>query len=413
MLKATRIKENAGRPSTLLENGIVRVLINDKGGMTPEFSIKTEAGYLNTHWVPYFRANSTEPYSEEKHADFWETELLYSISGAFPCSPSFGPQHFDNSIWLPTHGWAANSLWKHQKSGTDRKNRAAYAVATMDAPEEKFPLAMKKVDLVIESQPVYYTSLRMYNNGDEPLEVNIGYHNTVGSPFLQTGCIISLCADRFATPPLGGEFDETGRLAIGAEFESLKKAPLRDGTFADISVIPSMNGYSDFVCGRIPMDIKTGWSSVANPEAKLAYVCFFNGERNVAEDEIALHFNDLWLQFGGRNFTPWASYKGAPDCTFCLATENAIGAYATGLHNAKVVKRVLDTPTTFFIDPHSSKVLYYATALVKYENGVLDDGVTDVRIEGSKLVMSGALSEVTLDADVTFKALHSIDAMEI
>jgi|SaaInlStandDraft_4_1057021.scaffolds.fasta_scaffold78680_1 hypothetical protein len=170
-----------------------------------------------------------------------------------------------------------------------------------------------------------------------------------------------------------------------------------------------MIGYSDFVSGRIPKDIELGWSSVVNPEAKIAYICFFKGSKDLAEDEIALGFNDLWLQFGGRNFVPWASYKGAPDATFCLATENATGAYATGLHNAKKTRRVLGSPTTLQIKPHSSKVLYYATALVKYEGNTLDEGIESIESHQSKIIVNGIKSGITFSADADFSILKKIE----
>ena len=411
MTKASRVVDIGARTSTLLENRNVRVLINDQGGMIPEFSVKMNAGYLNTHWIPTYRSNSAEPYDKQKHGAFWNSRLDYHICGNFPCAPSFGPQHYDGDIWFPTHGWAANDLWDYRSSGIDDTTGASYAISTMVSPEPKYPLKMKKIDLVLEDQPIHYSSIRMYNEGDTPLEMNFGYHNTIGSPFLQKGCVISLCADRFATPPLGGEFDKTGRIKVDAEFESLKSAPMRDGTTADISIVPNMCGYTDFVAGRIPSELKTGWSSVVNPDLGLAYICFFNGAQRATDEEIVLAFNDLWLQFGGRNFVPFAPFDGAPDSTYCLATENAIGAYATGLKNAKLTERVMGLPTTFIVEPHKSKVIYYATALLKYERGVLDKGVENILAEQLLLKVTGASDNVVIAADTEFSALKSIECV--
>ncbi len=409
MLNVTRLHENGGREATLLQNDRIRVLIDDKGGMTPEFSIKTENGYLNTHWVPQFRANSGEPYQPEKHAAFWKSELLYDISGNFPCAPSFGAEHRDGQVWHPTHGWAASRVWQAQYVGVDKENQVVYAIYDMPSPDPNLPLFLKKVDLLIENQPVHYSAIRFENRGEENIQANVGFHNTLGSPFLQAGDIISLCAGRFATPPLGGEFDDTGRLALGAEFTDLTHAPLRNGKWVDISLVPGMIGYTDFITGAVPDDAEIGWSSVVNPMLNLAYICFFKGPNQVAANEIALSFNDLWLQFGGRNFTPWSSYNGAPDSTYCLGTENTVGAYATGLGNAKKLGRVLDAPTTFDIPPHASKVLYYGTMILTYQHDLLSGGIKNIRPVENGLVIDGQRDSMKAGVDVEFSTIKAIE----
>jgi hypothetical protein len=84
--------------------------------------------------------------------------------------------------------------------------------------------------------------------------MNFGWHNTVGAPFLESGCLISNNAREFAVPPLGTEFDETGRFEPGSTFDSLKAVPLRDGGTADATVVPGPIGYTDFVAGAVPGD---------------------------------------------------------------------------------------------------------------------------------------------------------------
>jgi hypothetical protein len=61
-------------------------------------------------------------------------------------------------------------------------------------------------------------------------------HSTLGAPFLQAGCSISLSAERFLTPPANTEFDDTGHLAQDAEFDNLASAQLRDGGVTDLGM---------------------------------------------------------------------------------------------------------------------------------------------------------------------------------
>ena len=407
MLNAVRITEHGNRAATLLTNDSVRLIIDDWGGMVPEFSIKREAGFLNTHWVPIFRGNSGETFCKERHENYWGDALTYNIAGCFPCAPSFGPTHYDGNVFYPTHGWAAGETWQIEKMEADSDR--AYVISRMEAPKESnLKLSMSKIDMILEGQNIYYSALTLKNGEDEPFEATIGYHNTLGSHFLQPGCKISTCSDMYATPPLGGEFDFTGRIATDCQFDSLENAPMRDGTIKDISIVPPMIGYSDIVSGRIPEGLDIAWSCVSNPQLQLAYVCFFNGSESVGEDEIGLRFNDLWLQYGGRDFTPWAPYDGAPDSTYCIATENAIGAFATGLKNAKKTKEVMGTPTTFIIPPFSSRTLLYGTALVPYCNGSLDNGLEKVERTDNSLVLHGKNGRCEICADSSFKILKSL-----
>lgn len=412
MLQFSRVKEYADRPSTLLENGQIRVLINDAGGMTPEFSLRQGRGYQNAHWMPIFRATGDLPYREQAHQAHWKAKLLHSIAGNFPCAPSFGAGPKEGPVDHPPHGYAANEVWRHRTGGVHQGHQAAYAIFDLPSPSPEWPVDMKKIDLVMAGHCVHYTALRFDNRSAKDQQVTLGFHNTIGSPFLQSGCVISLCADRFATPPLGGEFDDTGRLMIGAEFDSLKKAPLREGGTVDLSVVPGMIGYTDFVSGRVPKDALLGWSAVVNPVQRLVYGSFFPGPASASGEEIALGFNDLWMQYGGRNFTPWAAYEGAPDATFCLGAENATGAFATGLDNARKVGRVLGVPTTATVPAKGSRVLYYATLYAPYEGDSLSEGVMQVRRCAQGLCLVGSQGQETiLPADPGFAALRAVDAM--
>lgn len=407
--RASRVAETGGRGASVLENGLLRVMVDDKGGMVPELAAFRGGGWINAHWIPEFRANSGKPFSAAAHAPFWKVELLYDIAGNFPCSPNFGPGHAHGGVEHPPHGWTANARWKHQAAGVDQESGAAWTRAALRSPDKRLPLRWSKLDAVFPGSPVHYTSLAIRNEGEADAEICVGWHNTVGAPFLQAGCRISASAERWATPPPGGEFDATGRLAIGAEFKSLAKAPLRSGKTCDLRLVPGIIGYTDFATGAVPSEAALGWTAVANPALSLVYACFFPGPRAAGDDGIALSFNDFWMQYGGRPFAPWAAYDGGADRTFCLGTENATGAYANGLAYAKQAKELLGAPTTTIVPAKGTRVLRYGTLFAPYAGGALDGGVVTIEAEKRSLVLAGAAKAVKIRAEGDFAALRRLE----
>ncbi len=404
-----RIKEQGQRDATLLENGVIRVVVTDQGGMVPELSAKVGAGYLNAHWNPDFRANSGDEYDPAQHESFWKAKLLYHLAGNFPCAPNFGGGPAKAKVEYPPHGWTANERWQLTGTGTDAQSGAAWVRSTMESRDPDLPLSFVKIDAVLPGQPVQYSSLRVENRGSAAADINVAWHNTVGSPFLQAGCRMSASAETWATPPLGGEFDDTGRLAIGAQFASLAAAPLRSGKTADLTVVPGPLGYSDFVTGPVPAAALLGWSAVTNPVLGLAYVCFFPGPAGAAADDIVLGFNDFWMQYGGRPFTPWAAYAGGTDLTYCLGTENAVGAYSAGLELSRTQKKLLGSATTVTIPAGQARTLRYGTLFAAYEGGTLDQGVSAVQAEGRRLACTGSKETAAFDADGDFRTLKQLE----
>ncbi|MDR0601145.1 MAG: hypothetical protein LBG42_02065 [Treponema sp.] len=403
----SRVTGPGGREATLLENETIRVMIDDQGGMIPELSAVRGKSRVNAHWLPWFRSNSGRPFGAEEER-FWKAGLLYHLAGNFPCAPTFGPGVNPGGVELPVHGWTANRPWRFVTAGTDGESGAAFAVSVMESPDAAMPLSFKKTDAVIPGESVHYAGLEITNRGNGDIEICCGWHNTLGAPFLQPGCRISGAATRWSTPPKGGEFDETTRLAMGAEFSSLAEAPLSGGGTIDISLVPGPTGYTDFASGAIPASSALGWSAVVNPNLGLAYICFFPGKAAAAEDDIVLRFNDLWMQYGGRNFTPWAPFEGGTDFTYCLGTENAAAAFAYGLDYSRRVKELLGAPAVVTIPAGKSRTLRYGTLFAPYGERTLDGGIASVEGGGGSLACGGKTGTVRFGADGEFRVLKKI-----
>jgi hypothetical protein len=244
------------------------------------------------------------------------------------------------------------------------------------------------------------------------LDICAAWHNTLGPPFLAPGCKISGAADLWTTPPLGGEFDATSRLVPGTEFPSLTEAPGAGGEKIDLSTVPGPTGFTDFAAGRIGGGARLGWSSLVNPVLKAAYICFFTGPAAAAEDDIILRFNNLWMQYGGRPFTPWAAYEGGTDLAYCLGTENSLAAYAYGLDYSRKTGTLLGSPVTVTIPAGGTKYLRYGTLFAPCEDSALDGGVKTVEAGGGVLVLTGQGGRPrTFSADAEFTLLKKLEGL--
>ncbi|MDR3147271.1 MAG: hypothetical protein LBU00_02705 [Treponema sp.] len=407
---ARRVLVAGKREATVLEQDGLRLVIDDEGGMVSELSAFTDkGGRLNAHWNPWFRGLGGKPFDTAEHGAFWKARLLYQLAGNFPCLPSFGGDHLVDGIDMPAHGWTANNRWCFLEKKVDKESGAAWALSAMGSPERPMPLGFKKIDMVIPGHPVHYTAIVVGNTGDRDIDISAGWHNTVGAPFLAPGCRYNGAGETWMTAPAGGEFDATSRLAMGEQFSSLTSVPLRNGTTADISVIPGPIGYTDFVTGAIPARARIGWSAVVNPFLKMLYLCFFTGPAAAAADDIILYFNELWMQYGGRPFTPWAAYDGGTDLTYCLGTENVVSAYAYGLDYSRKAGTLLGNPTTVTIPAGGIKTLRYATLFTPYTDTALDNGVSSLNPTGGGIVAAARNGGQAFTADWEFKLLKKIE----
>ena len=407
---AKAVVESGFRNAVALGNGIFRILVDIEGGMIPELSTKCGDTFINAHWLPWFRGMAPRPEAGnlQSHELFQKIPLLERIAGNFPCAPSFGGGDPVDGVEIPPHGWTANEQWELKGIGTDKNNRYAWARFRMVSPSEWMKIEFEKIDLVYAEESVHYSILKIKNLSAKEIEINAAWHNTIGFPFLTKNCKISASADIYSVPPEGGEFDTTGRLAIGKEFTNLEKAPLKKGGTTNLTIVPGMIGYTDFVTGAVPKEAKLGWSACVNSELSLAYITWFMGPETVPDDEIGLCFNNFWMQYGGRSYTPWALYEGAPDQTFCLGMENSIGAWANGLADSIARKELLGRPTTLKLDSGEEKMLLYATGLFDLGGQVPKEPIKHIEPVYDGLQLEFSETAIRVKADGSLERLRSI-----
>ena len=200
------------RHATMLSNDILKTVIEDRGGMVRELSnTNKNGGRVNAHPLFHFLGKGADIREDENRNYYSNTNLLYTLGGNFFCFPNFGPPHSYNNLDLPPHGYTANGLWNVVKYGTDGETGASWLLSTIAGPLE-YPFTAYKIEMLLPDHPVLYSSVTIDNPTDKPIITNAAWHNTTGAPFLETGCIINVCAKEFMVAPQGGEFDKTGRL---------------------------------------------------------------------------------------------------------------------------------------------------------------------------------------------------------
>ena len=406
-VKSGKITGAGKRNSTVLAHDSFQVVIDENKGMVPELNTRYRDGWINAHWQPWFRSNSGIPWNGTEHSDFWKVSLLYDIAGNFPCCPNFGPDNSTVDYDFPPHGFTALKSWSQGVPEVLPENRGEFFMSSLKA--EEHPFLYRKTDMVLQGQNVHYTRLEVTNTGDVREPYNCAWHNTVGPPFLESGCIIDNNSTSFQTIPEGTEFDPTGRLAFGAKTDSLEKVPLKDGRTADLRIVPGIIGFSDFITGAVPRNTELGWSSVVNPRLKLVYLSFFTGPKAVQSNELPLYFYNLWMNYGGRDFQPWAAADGHPDQTFCLGPENSTGYFANGLKDALENKSLMGNPSFLELDSGASGSLYYGTLFMEYEGNILDRGVESVEPGDGALILKGyGGKSVSVKADWNFTILKQL-----
>lgn len=409
-LLARRITDIAGRPGTVLDNGLIRVVVEDFAGMTPELSFPNGAGRINTHFVPGFRGSSCA-YDAAKHAGVWGGRLAHELAGNFPCFPTFGWASKNRGYEVPGCGHTAQGEWTVESYGAD--GHAAWLVSVMGGASgaETAGLTYRKYDILLAGDETHYQAIKIRNHRPDTFMFGGAWHNTTGRPFVGQGCRISAGADRWATPPVSHDPAQNESLALGREFESLAAAPARDGSTLDLSVVPGAVGTTDFLTGRIPPEAKLGWMSVVNPDQNAIYLTFFRGPAVTPADEFTFRFNHLWLQYGGRNFPPFARYEGGADHELAVGVESAVSAWGYGLDYCDEHPVLMGNPTILPLLPGEEKTLFQGTLAGRIGSDALDNGIRSVDTTPDGLILTGAGGDtVRKSADSGFVRIKALVA---
>lgn len=342
-----------GQDGVWLKNDETRLFIQAFGGMTPEFSrkMRSQTGdyWLNAHWMPHFKA----PFSGRMDNDdpeqraYWQVELLRQAAGTFPCAPAFGPGT-DN---IPTHGDTANNVWSLASARLVDSGGESYAKAVWHLAGEFEQLKYQKTDYLRQGDSSHYMVMTVENNHDYAVPINMAWHTTLGSPFVERGCWLLDNCQQYQVCPQGTEFDTTASLELGARFESLSDIPTRTGGKSDLSLMPGYNGHAEFISG-VSSSRQLLWSACYNPYYNLVYVSVIPLAQ--LEGQVSPSFMNYWIHSGGREMMPWADYDGGCDRNYALGLECAIGGSCKGYEWSRENPQFLNKPTYFELAGNST-----------------------------------------------------------
>ena len=75
-----RLRLWESRNATVLCNDLLRVVVEDQGGMVLELSSDTPAGgRMNAHLLPHYRGSGTSVFSDE-NAQYWKNIISFDFS---------------------------------------------------------------------------------------------------------------------------------------------------------------------------------------------------------------------------------------------------------------------------------------------------------------------------------------------
>ena len=395
------------RTATLMDNDLVRILVEDEGGMGIEFaSHNATGGWENCAYLPPFRPSMTNSVLNDPNAPFWKhDQVLYHLAGSYFSFPDFAPAPtYDHEDGSRLEG-AEASVWAIRRYGSDNVSGGVWLVSRQIHPDWQ----VRKLDLLLPGQYVHYTATKVTNTStEEKLVGNAVWSVNIGSPFLETGCVLNSCAKTWTTAP--DTMDQTVRhlLAMGVQFDDLGHAPSVNGKAVDYTVVPPPNGHCDFISGRVPRTSKLGWSSVINPRQQMMLFNFFPGPAALKSGDLPVNFINFHFNYGGRGMTPDAFYHGGVSQAFSLDCGAGTNLLDLGLDASKAKGTLMGADTTVTLEPGESKTLFYASAFLPYEAPRIGLNFYSVDRVGGGLLVKRTKSSAFIACDPEFEALRGL-----
>ena len=361
-----RLRLWESRNATVLSNDLIRVLLEDQGGMALELSaIAPQGGRLNAHLIPYYRGTGTSVFSDE-NADYWKNSpYLYQKGGSYFSFPNYGPAYESEQGTQEQSGLTASSYWMVERYGTDPEFGGVWLMSMVRNRKARW--MVRKIDMLLPNQPVHYTAIFITNNAQDDLVANTTWNNELGSPFLESGCVLNASANLWATGSDTQFIGATSRLLPETQFED--------------------------------------WASVINPRQQMVYFSFFPGPAALEEDMLPINFNNFLFDYGGRSETPWAFYSGGMSQQYSLNCGSGTNHLYNGLKEAQSSDAILGAETTVTIHPGETKSLYYASAFAPYDNNRIGGNFYTVEQVVEGIVLKRTKSYAFIPADSTFHCL--------
>jgi len=316
------------------------------------------------------------------HHDEGTPAHLVRLSGDFLCAP-FGLSDIDGS---PSHGWPANSPWRHLGSEAIKGGM----IARFELEKRVMGASVTKEFTLRDGHPFLYQR-HVFSGGDG--DVSVGMHMMVSLP---QGAHLTFSPRLFAeTPPEAIEPDATrghSILSYPARFNDLKQAPRADGGTANVTCYPFDRNHEDCVMlSEAPAD-KLSWAAaLRHQEGDLVLSL-----KRPSDFPSTL----LWMSNGGRYYAPWNSrHRGV------LGMEE-VRTYSLAGHKASIAPNPLSKegiPTSISLAADGSVDLRQVIGIMPVPPGW--DRVTRVEARNNGLAVISDIGEFAVPYDENF-VLH-------
>jgi hypothetical protein len=285
--------------------------------------------------------------------------------------------------------------WVVQRYGSDQKTGGVWVLSVNTSVGNFKNFEAKRLEIVLPHQPVVYSVTYIKNVCDNDLSIDLGYDNSLGSPFLESGCIINASAGSWNVASTASKEVTSTRIKEDNKSFSLEKAPMKDGSKADIRNIPGVIGTTDVLFGEpVSKDTSHQWVSVINPRQQMFYLAFTPGKELLEDIDLPLSYSTLVMDFGGRAKEPWALYYGGTCNEFALH----VGASTTCLGESEFVT----------LKPQEIRRVMYGRALNSYDNTRMGNNFTSFESFNHNIVLKRTKSNIVIPSDPKFEIIKQI-----
>lgn len=285
--------------------------------------------------------------------------------------------------------------WVVQRYGSDQKTGGAWVLSVNKTIGNVNKIEAKRLEIILPHQPVVYSVTYIKNTSDDDLLIDMGYDNSLGSPFLESGCIINSSASNWHVAKTASKEVTSTRVEEDIKSFGLEKAPMKDGSKGDIRTIPGVTGTTDVLYGTPNEKESTHqWVSVINPRQQMLYLAFTPGKDLLDDIDLPLNYSTLVMDFGGRSKQPWALYEGGTCNEFALH----VGASTTCLGDSELVT----------LKPQEIRRVMYGRALNSYDNTRMGNNFTSFESFNHNIVLKRTKSNIVIPSDPKFEIIKQI-----
>lgn len=270
-----------GQPSWRLAAGPVELFVTRTGGHIGPVTFQIGGQKIQ----PF----SVAPWVEEK-TDSSLPSMLKVLRGDFFCLPFGGNETPFKGERHPAHGETANGRWKLESIGAGALH-LSLQTKIRRGRVDKF-VFLHQGHAAVYQRHVIRGMSGLMNPGHHAM---LKFPDAPGSGNISTSHFMR--GDVTPMPVENPADRGYSCLKAGTRFRSLKKVPLNDGGWANLSSYPARRGFEDIVMLTSDTRLPFAWTAVTFPRE--GYVWF------ALKDPRVLRQTVFWISNGGRHYPPW------------------------------------------------------------------------------------------------------------